>query len=183
MKRYYLSETGNRKPSVGRKLRIIISEHGIHAIAVYRLTQYVDSVRLKAPLLPFKYAALSLCHFLNFVVKLFCEIHIDRTAVIESGLCIGHFGGIYIGRCHIGRNCTIHQQVRIGQHSVPDRELPSPWIGDNVYIGPHAVINGPVRIGHNATVSAGSVVKSDVKENSLVAGNPARVIKLNYVRG
>lgn len=49
-------------------------------------------------------------------------------------------------------------------------------IFDNVFIGAKAIIMGDVKIGPNAIVAAGSVVTKDVPPNSVVAGNPARVI-------
>lgn len=50
-------------------------------------------------------------------------------------------------------------------------------IGNNVWIGGSAVILGGVTIGDNAVVAAGSVVIRDVPANTLVAGNPARVVR------
>ena len=50
-------------------------------------------------------------------------------------------------------------------------------IGDNVWIGGSVTIIGGVTIGDNAVVAAGSVVIRDVPANTLVAGNPARVIR------
>lgn len=50
-------------------------------------------------------------------------------------------------------------------------------IGDDVWIGGRAVINPGVTIGHNVVIGAGSVVTKDVPDNSVVAGNPARIIK------
>ena len=50
-------------------------------------------------------------------------------------------------------------------------------IGDNVWIGGGVTIIGGVTIGRNAVVAAGSVVIRDVPANTLVAGNPARVIR------
>jgi len=49
-------------------------------------------------------------------------------------------------------------------------------VEDNVWIGHGAIIHGGVRIGKGSVVSSGAVVMSDVPENSLVAGNPARRI-------
>jgi len=49
-------------------------------------------------------------------------------------------------------------------------------IMDNVFIGCNSTILSGVRIGPNALVAAGSVVTKDVEENTVVAGNPARVI-------
>ena len=50
-------------------------------------------------------------------------------------------------------------------------------IGNNVWIGGSVSIIGGVTIGDNAVVAAGSVVIHDVPANTLVAGNPARVIR------
>jgi acetyltransferase-like isoleucine patch superfamily enzyme len=49
-------------------------------------------------------------------------------------------------------------------------------IEDNVFIGMHAVILKGVRIGRNTIIGAGSVVTRDIPENSVAAGNPARVL-------
>lgn len=49
-------------------------------------------------------------------------------------------------------------------------------IFDNVFIGSNAILIGDVKIGPNAIVAAGSVVTKDVPSNSVVGGNPARVI-------
>ena len=50
-------------------------------------------------------------------------------------------------------------------------------IKDKVWIGAHAIILGPITIGENSIIGAGSVVVKDVPANSVVAGNPAKVIK------
>lgn len=50
-------------------------------------------------------------------------------------------------------------------------------VGNNVWIGGKAVICPGVVIGDNAVIGAGSVVVKDVPDNTVVAGNPARVIR------
>ena len=50
-------------------------------------------------------------------------------------------------------------------------------IGDNVWIGGNSIILPGVTIGSNSVVAAGSVVTKDVPEWTVVAGNPARVIR------
>ncbi|WP_279380546.1 DapH/DapD/GlmU-related protein, partial [Oscillibacter sp. CU971] len=49
---------------------------------------------------------------------------------------------------------------------------------DGVLVGANAVVIEGVRIGKNAVVAAGAVVIEDVPENAVVAGSPARVIKM-----
>ena len=50
-------------------------------------------------------------------------------------------------------------------------------IGNRVWIGMGVTICPGVNIGDNAIIAAGSVVTKDVPKNTIVAGNPARVIK------
>jgi len=50
-------------------------------------------------------------------------------------------------------------------------------IGRNVWIAAGATIIGGVTIGENSVVAAASVVTRDVPSNTLVGGNPARVIR------
>jgi len=50
-------------------------------------------------------------------------------------------------------------------------------IEDNVWIGGSAILLPGVRIGRNAVVGAGAVVTRSVPANTVVAGNPARVIR------
>lgn len=59
-----------------------------------------------------------------------------------------------------------------------DLEITKPIIvGNNVYIGTNAVILPGVKIGDNVIVGASAVVTKDVPDNSVVGGNPARVLK------
>ena len=51
------------------------------------------------------------------------------------------------------------------------------YIGDNCFVGANAIILPNVRIGDEVIVAAGAVVTKDVPNNSIVAGNPARVIR------
>ena len=52
-------------------------------------------------------------------------------------------------------------------------------IGDNVWIGWNCTVLKGVQIGENSVVAAGSVVlKGIYPNNSLIAGNPAKVIKV-----
>ncbi len=56
--------------------------------------------------------------------------------------------------------------------------MPGITIGDNVVIGANVVIIEGVRVGEGAVIAAGAVVLSDVPKNAVVAGNPARIVKI-----
>jgi len=51
-------------------------------------------------------------------------------------------------------------------------------IGENVWIGDNSVIIGPATIGRGAIVGANSVVRGVVPSNTMVAGTPAKPIKI-----
>lgn len=53
----------------------------------------------------------------------------------------------------------------------------APTIGNNVIIGANATIIGGISIGDNSIIGAGAVVVKDVQQNTIVAGNPAKIIR------
>jgi tetrahydrodipicolinate N-succinyltransferase len=66
-------------------------------------------------------------------------------------------------------------------HQIYDRmERPAAapvHIGNNVWLGDHSLVLKGVTIGDNSVVAARAVVTHDVPANSVVAGNPAKVVK------
>lgn len=88
---------------------------------------------------------------------------------------------------HIGKYCKITSGVKILCHdysrSVLRRvygdvvgEARKTLIGDNVFIGMNSIILMGSSIGNNVIVGAGSVVSGTIPDNTVVAGNPAKVI-------
>jgi len=101
------------------------------------------------------------------------------------GLLLVHGWGVVVNRdAHIGSNVTLFNGVVIGRKdaiSPTGRETEYPVIGDDVWIGPHAIIIGGVRIGDGAIVGAGSIVTKDVPAHCIVVGNPARVLRSDAI--
>ena len=92
---------------------------------------------------------------------------------IGEGFYLGHWGSLVINpNSKIGKNCNIAQGVTIGQQNRGKNEG-FPEIGNEVWIGPNAVIVGNVKIGNNVLVAPNSYVNFDVPDNSVVMGNPA----------
>ena len=88
--------------------------------------------------------------------------------------------------CRFGDNVWIAPTVSIlaAGHPLDMQDRIDGWeyafpvtVGNNVWIGGSVTIIGGVNIGDNAVIAAGSVVIRDVPADTLVAGNPARVLR------
>jgi serine O-acetyltransferase len=165
----------NQKTTFWQALKLTYRNQGLVALLGYRLGQAARSSNktLAAwPLLPLYW----LGHILyTGYVRAAYDIRLSSSADIGAGLYIGHFGGIAVGDCKIGRNCNIGQSTRVGSEGAG-----GPIVGDYVWLGPHAQVIGPYRIGSGSTISAGAIVKRDIPEAALGMGNPARVVMMNY---
>lgn len=91
-----------------------------------------------------------------------------------------------VAEVKIGDNCMMGPNVQIYTATHPlkadkrnsGREFAKRiCIGDNVWIGGHAVINPGVTIGDNVVIGAGSVVTKSFSDNVFIGGNPAKIIK------
>jgi serine O-acetyltransferase len=120
---------------------------------------------------------LSLLNFFAF------GIEIATRCPIGPGLFLPHTHGTVIGALKIGSNATIFQGVTLGAKEIDFSysEKSRPILGDNVTIGSGAKVIGGIKIGNGVRVGANSVVLSDVPENHLAVGMPARYIKAEKV--
>lgn len=100
------------------------------------------------------------------------SIIVATSCTIGSNLKIEHFSGIVIGnKVVIGDNCTIYQQVTLGQ-----KNNEYPIIGNNVTIYPGAKVLGGIKIGNNSVIGANAVVLNNVPDNAIAVGIPAKNI-------
>lgn len=154
---------------------------GLQVLVVYRFGRWLKFAPRPARLLYPLYVVMEWC------VRMAYDIHLAQSASIAPGLYIGHLGGIKVQDCHIGKDCAIGQQVRIGptepgQVSATASAIPlrGPVIGMGVWIGASARIVGDVTIGPGATIGAGAVVTQNIPDRCLVLGNPARIAMHDY---
>ena len=90
----------------------------------------------------------------------------------------GLFGIFISDRVKLGKNCVIFPNVVLGSNTIRDsKNAGFPTIGDNVYIGAGAAIIGNVTVGDNCRIGANACVVKDVPPNSVVVGNPMRIIE------
>lgn len=116
------------------------------------------------------------------------RVSIGKNAVIMMGAVINIGAEIGEGtmidmNAVVGARGTIGKNAHIGAGAVIAGVLEPPSktpviIEDDVLIGANAVVLEGVRVGKGAVVAAGSVVTVDVAPNTVVAGSPAKFIKI-----
>ena len=107
---------------------------------------------------------------------------IPYSAIIEGSVLLDK---LYPRGIHIGENTLVARGVTILSHDHCKRVgnnqpfLVDTFIGKNCFIAVGAIILPGVKIGNEVIVGAGAVVTRDVPSNTVVAGNPARIIREN----
>ena len=108
------------------------------------------------------------------------EIRVGHNVFVNQNCTFYDLGGLDIADdVMIGPNVSINS----AGHPVPPSQRRASVVGKpivierNVWIAAGATIIGGVTVGENSVVAAGSVVTKDVPPNTLVGGNPARVIR------
>jgi acetyltransferase-like isoleucine patch superfamily enzyme len=131
--------------------------------------------------------------FVNFGSHAVIESLVPDRGVgvtIDDGAYIGHFPRITsVGEVHIGEEALISDRVYISDTGHIYEDVTEPIkrqglrdgrrveIGRGAWLGIGAVVVGNVRIGENAVVGANTVVREDVPDFTVVAGNPAQVVR------
>ncbi len=103
-------------------------------------------------------------------------MHIHPTALIslKARLDKTNPKGIYIGKQSV---ITTGVVILTHNYVMGDGTFVDTKIGDNVFIGANSIIMPGITIGNNIIIGAGSVVTKDVEDFSIVAGNPAKLIR------
>jgi serine O-acetyltransferase len=160
------------QPGLWARLRTILMTPGIWSIIDYRCGRWL-----------FEHRHWYWPRLFSFVrqpwvlwLELSTGIRLPATAEIGPGLYIGHHGGIILnGRCRIGANCNLSQDVTIGLGGRGEKRG-VPVIGDRVYLGPGSRIFGKIRIGDDVAIGANAVVGIDLEERSVAGGVPAQIV-------
>ena len=130
----------------------------------------------------------------GFIIYAGKNINIQRRANIARRITIGDYSGIGAYSVIQG-NVTIGEHVMMGpevyiytqnhRHDSIDKTMDSQGfeeekpviIGNDVWIGSRVTILPGVRIGNGAILGADSVITKDVPDYTIVAGNPAKIVK------
>jgi serine O-acetyltransferase len=139
---------------------------GVWAIFLHRIAFLLFT--LKIPLLP---------RLISMIARLFTGIEIHPGATINKGFFIDHGNGVVIGEtAEIGKNVLLFHQVTLGGTAMkPGKRHPT--LGDNVIVGAGAKILGPLSIGNNSKVGAGTIVLKNVPPDAVIVGNPGKIVK------
>jgi virginiamycin A acetyltransferase len=132
---------------------------------------------------------------------------VSRGAQLSNGVRLGDYSfvncGAILASGELGRFCSIGPYSIIGMQEHPTSLLstshnlygrdnvfgaPSQWnhcpdpprIGSDVWIGAFSFVRQGVRIGHGAIVGAGAIVTHDVPPYGIVAGVPAKLLRLRF---
>ncbi|MTI70909.1 MAG: serine O-acetyltransferase [Firmicutes bacterium] len=157
-----------KDPAANNMFEILITYPGVHAVLSYRLAHffYINKFKFIAKLI-------------SNISRFFTGIEIHPGATIGKRLFIDHGNGIVIGEtAEIGDNVTIYHQVTLGGTG-KDTGKRHPTIHDNVLIGSGAKLLGPITIGSNSKIGAGSIVLNNIPSNCTAVGNPAKIVKRN----
>jgi serine O-acetyltransferase len=159
-------------------LRGFVLRRNYRAIATLRLCHYAASGKglLSRPFLIF-------ARLLHRIACHSAGIDLPWQTRVGGGLALTHGWGLVINEnAAVGRNVTMLHGATLGQRDrlgADGSRAPggSPTIEDEVWIGPHAIIVGPITVGRGSRIAGGACVFEDVPPQSIVVGNPGRVVK------
>ncbi|SHO59415.1 serine O-acetyltransferase [Algoriphagus zhangzhouensis] len=147
-------------------LKCLYSSPGFKFLFYFRLSQ--------------RYSRITPFGFFSYLFYKHCSIkygfQIPLSVSLGKGLAFPHFGNIVINsKVSIGDNCNILHGVTLGNVKY-GKNVGSPRIGNNVFIGPGSVIIGGINVGNNTLIVANSFVNVNVPDNCIAIGNPCKII-------
>ena len=161
-----LQATLDRDPACINLVEAFLFYRGFKALQSYRVARYYWNQ---------KRSALAR-HLQSLIVETY-SMDLHPGARIEGGVFIDHGTGIVIGEtAQVERNVSMLHNVTLGGTGKAGG-LRHPHICEGVLLGAGCKVLGYITVGKNSKVAAGSIVLTDVPENTTAVGIPARVIE------
>lgn len=158
-----------RDPAAKGRIEVFFTSPGLHAIGIYRLSNFLWSLKLQF-----------FAKVISYLGRLITGIEIHPGSKIGARFFIDHGMGVVIGETtEIGFNVTIYQGVTLGGIS-SNKGKRHPTIANNVIVGAGSKILGPLNIGTNTKIGANSVVIDNIPEGSTVVGIPGKVVNKEF---
>lgn len=158
----------DRDPAARSTAEVLFCYPGLHALLLHRVAHFLYSRNMI--LVP---------RFISHFSRFLTGIEIHPGAVIGDAFFIDHGMGVVIGEtAEIGANVTLYQGVTLGGTGKETGKR-HPTVCDNVVIGTGAKVLGPIEVGKNSRIGAGSVVLKPVPPDATVVGIPGRVVYHN----
>ena len=154
-----------KDPAAKSALEVVLTYPGLHAIWLYRLAHacWTRDFRLTGRLL-------------SHVARFLTGVEIHPGAEVGRRFFIDHGAGIVVGETtDIGDDVVLYQGCTLGGDTLED-EKRHPTLEDGVTIGANATLLGPIVVGENSNVGAGSVLLHSVPPNCTAVGNPAKLV-------
>jgi|GEM_PF-5842 len=153
-----------RDPAARTRAEVLLTYPGLHAIWLHRIAHWLWRRR-----------RFLLARLVSHINRFITGIEIHPGAKIGRRVFIDHGMGIVIGEtAEIGDDVLLYQGVVLGGTSL-EKTKRHPTVKNGVVIGAGAIVLGPITIGENARIGAGSVVIKDVPPEATVVGVPARL--------
>ena len=103
-------------------------------------------------------------------------IQMSYKTQVGKGFYFGGINSITVNKdTKIGENVNILKGVLLGYNPRGEKKG-CPIIGNKVWVGPNSIIVGNVKIGNEVIIAPGAFVNFDVPDNSIVIGNPGKII-------
>ena len=146
-----------------------VQDRAFRPILTYRMCKWAESNRVTALFL------MPPLRLLHRIAQGAIGFELPLDVDVGPGLRVYHGWSLVINdKVKIGENVTLLHSVTIG-----GTRKGAPTIEDDVTVATGAIIIGPVTIGKGSIIGAGAVVTKDVPKNSVVVGNPQRILRRN----
>jgi len=155
-----------KDPAAKNVVEVLLCYPGLHALWLHHIAHSLYEERLIVP-----------ARLVSHISRFLTGIEIHPGAKIGRRFFIDHGAGVVIGETsEIGDDVLLYQGVVLGG-TTHEKKKRHPTLQNNVIVGAGAVVLGAIIVGEGAKIGAGSVVVSDVPQNTTVVGVPGKAVE------